>query len=116
MYFNVSDVNFNKYIIIVDKNISDLQKLAQAFAYIYFNLLNDFDWILKTNDNTYMVMENLRWLLYKYDPSKALLIGQLNAAKVRFFNFFNCQIIYFSFQDFNNRGLCHIQKSAFRIF
>jgi len=80
-----TDIQFNKYIVLVDKDTSDLQKLAKAFIYIYDNLLNDFDWILKVNDNTYVVMENLRWLLYKYQHSMPLLIGQQNADKVRFY-------------------------------
>lgn len=45
-------------------------------SYVYKHHLNDFDWILKTNDNTYMVMENLRWLLYQYEPDWPLIIGQ----------------------------------------
>jgi glycoprotein-N-acetylgalactosamine 3-beta-galactosyltransferase len=38
--------------------------------------LSDFDWLLKTNDNTYVVMENLRWLLYQYESEWPLIIGQ----------------------------------------
>jgi glycoprotein-N-acetylgalactosamine 3-beta-galactosyltransferase len=51
-------------------------KLREAYSYIYKHFLNDFDWFLKTNDNTYMVIENLRWLLFQYEPDWPLLLGQ----------------------------------------
>lgn len=38
--------------------------------------MNDFDWILKANDNSFIVMENLRWLLYQYDADFPIAIGQ----------------------------------------
>lgn len=36
----------------------------------------DFDWILKTNDDTFVVLENLRHMLYQYEPEWPLFVGQ----------------------------------------
>uniref|UniRef100_A0A1A9ZHR5 Glycoprotein-N-acetylgalactosamine 3-beta-galactosyltransferase 1 n=1 Tax=Glossina pallidipes TaxID=7398 RepID=A0A1A9ZHR5_GLOPL len=48
-------------------NVSDEgSKLKDAFQYIYKHHANDAEWFLLTDDNTYVVMENLRFLLYPY--------------------------------------------------
>jgi glycoprotein-N-acetylgalactosamine 3-beta-galactosyltransferase len=44
--------------------------------YVYKHHLDDFDWILKSNDNSFVVLENLRWMLYQYDTDWPVLIGQ----------------------------------------
>uniref|UniRef100_A0A1A9UIV3 Glycoprotein-N-acetylgalactosamine 3-beta-galactosyltransferase 1 n=1 Tax=Glossina austeni TaxID=7395 RepID=A0A1A9UIV3_GLOAU len=41
-------------------------KLKDAVQYIYEHHANDAEWFLLTDDNTYVVMENLRFLLYPY--------------------------------------------------
>ena len=43
--------------------------------YAYTNLIDKFDWILKADDDTYMVMENLRFLLSSYDPASPSYMG-----------------------------------------
>jgi hypothetical protein len=71
---NVSDSRFNNVVVVKDKR-TEYSKLREALVYVYKNHYKDFDWILKCNDNTYMVMENLRWLLYQYDTTWPLMIG-----------------------------------------
>uniref|UniRef100_A0A1A9VZA2 Hexosyltransferase n=1 Tax=Glossina brevipalpis TaxID=37001 RepID=A0A1A9VZA2_9MUSC len=46
-------------------------KFKYAFQYIYRHHVNDAEWFLLTDDLTYFVMENLRFLLYPYDPQIA---------------------------------------------
>ncbi|CAG9797033.1 unnamed protein product [Chironomus riparius] len=70
------DERFKDNIIVLKDKSSNWARLKEAMTYVYKHHLNDFDWILKTNDNTYMVMENLRWLLYQYEPDWPLIIGQ----------------------------------------
>jgi hypothetical protein len=52
------------------------QKIREAFEYIHANHMNDFDWIIKVEKNAFVVLENLRHLLYQYDTQWPVAIGQ----------------------------------------
>ncbi|WKY02412.1 hypothetical protein Q1695_016010 [Nippostrongylus brasiliensis] len=50
-------------------------KTQKALKWIYGNVLNQYEWFLKADDDTYVHMTNLRHLLRKYSPNKALAFG-----------------------------------------
>ncbi|KAH8386155.1 hypothetical protein KR200_001675 [Drosophila serrata] len=50
-------------------------KVRAGFKYVYQNFVEDYDWFLKADDDTFVIMENLRLLLYPYDPEAALYFG-----------------------------------------
>ena len=51
-------------------------KTRKAFQLIHDEYLEEADWFLKADDDTYMIMENLRQMLFQYNPKTALYLGQ----------------------------------------
>ena len=50
-------------------------RTLHALAYAYAHYKNDTDWFFKVEDNTFVVVENLRYLLSQYDASQPVLLG-----------------------------------------
>lgn len=53
------------------------KKSMAAFEYLYHHHRHDYDWFLKGDDDAYIVMENLRFLLSHYDPTTPVYLGHL---------------------------------------
>ncbi|XP_054287746.1 glycoprotein-N-acetylgalactosamine 3-beta-galactosyltransferase 1-like [Macrosteles quadrilineatus] len=60
-----------------DKEGHDLLwiKTKAAFTYVYQHYKDAYDWVLKADDDTYVVVENLRYLLYHYNSSDPMYFG-----------------------------------------
>ncbi|KAH8297572.1 hypothetical protein KR054_003244 [Drosophila jambulina] len=63
---------------LVEKRRHLLRKVGKALKYVFQNFVEEYDWFLKAEDDTFVVMENLRLLLYPYDPEAALYFAQRN--------------------------------------
>ncbi|KAK3088778.1 hypothetical protein FSP39_023632 [Pinctada imbricata] len=50
-------------------------KVRHSFTFAYANLIHDYDWFLKADDDTYVVMENLRYLLSHHDSNSPGYLG-----------------------------------------
>lgn len=78
-YNSFSDIEENIPLVIkLDYGLynTEYKKMREAYKYIYKHNLNDFDWILKAKDDSYIVMENLRHMLYQYQADWPIQIGQ----------------------------------------
>ncbi|KAK6174136.1 hypothetical protein SNE40_017469 [Patella caerulea] len=52
-------------------------KSSQALKFVHSRFLMDYDWFLKADDDTYIVMENLKFLLSHYSPNTPVYLGHL---------------------------------------
>lgn len=68
---NSSDV-FN-----IPKGKNQSSNIENAYRFLHTTYGKKFDWFLKTDGNSYVVMENLRFALFAYDPSNGVGVGLL---------------------------------------
>lgn len=57
-------------------------KTMQAFSYVYKHHFNDADWFMKADDDTYVIMENLRYMLSGYDTNEPMYFGHIFKVRV----------------------------------
>lgn len=58
-----------------EKRNNLVRKVTGAYKYVYERFLNEFDWIFKADDDTYAILENMRFLLSNYNSSEPGYLG-----------------------------------------
>ncbi|XP_059178835.1 glycoprotein-N-acetylgalactosamine 3-beta-galactosyltransferase 1-like [Physella acuta] len=81
LYFSSVD---NKTFPAIGLNVSEgrkhlMAKTSKAFRYVYENHFNDADWFMKADDDTYLIVENLKYFLSGENYSEPVYFGQLFA-------------------------------------
>uniref|UniRef100_A0A6I8PYN4 N-acetylgalactosaminide beta-1,3-galactosyltransferase n=1 Tax=Xenopus tropicalis TaxID=8364 RepID=A0A6I8PYN4_XENTR len=51
-------------------------KTIRAFHYAHKYYLNETDWFLKADDDSYAIVDNLRWMLSNYTPDQPIYFGK----------------------------------------
>jgi glycoprotein-N-acetylgalactosamine 3-beta-galactosyltransferase len=51
------------------------KKTTLAFYYAYENLIDQFDWFVKADDDTYIIIENLKSFLHEHNSSQPITFG-----------------------------------------
>ncbi|XP_077458795.1 glycoprotein-N-acetylgalactosamine 3-beta-galactosyltransferase 1-B [Stigmatopora argus] len=51
-------------------------KTIRAFQYVYEHHGNEADWFLKADDDTYVMVDNLRWVLTNHTPEEPIYFGR----------------------------------------
>ena len=59
------------------------QKVSLALIYVYEQFRDDFDWFLKSDDDTYVFVENLKRFLSRQNPSLPITFGYNYKVRIR---------------------------------
>lgn len=51
-------------------------KTIRAFHYAYEHHIDEADWFLKADDDTYVIVDNLRWVLANHTPDEPIYFGR----------------------------------------
>ncbi|CAG9102085.1 unnamed protein product [Plutella xylostella] len=51
------------------------RKTRTAFRYVHRHYIDRADWFLKADDDTYVIVENLRFMLFNYDTQRPIYFG-----------------------------------------
>ena len=61
------------------------EKTIKTLMHVYEHLLSEFDWFVRANDDTYLILENLRSFLANKCPDEKVMYGKI----LRYYRFRN---------------------------
>ena len=75
MCSNANHTDFLNSCTVTESKRHLMGKVRLMFRHVYEHYLNDYDWFLKADDDTYVIVENLRFLLSFHNPDVAGYLG-----------------------------------------
>lgn len=77
LYVLKTNLQHQEYLIVneIETRNTIVNKIRTAFTTIYDTHLDKFDFLLKTDDDSYIVMDNLKFLLSHYKPDEPAYLG-----------------------------------------
>ncbi|KAK6740238.1 hypothetical protein RB195_008607 [Necator americanus] len=57
------------------KSRNSWRKVRSMLKFVHMHYLDQYDWFLAATDDSYVILENLRYLLLQYSPQEALVFG-----------------------------------------
>lgn len=84
----LEDVNFVNHSSLSELNVEEgrghlTAKTMHAYKYVYDHHFNDADWFMKADDDTFVIVENLRHFLSDKDPNEPVYHGHHFKALVK---------------------------------
>ena len=84
------------------------QKTTLAFFYAYQHFINEFDWFLKADDDTYIFVDNLQAFLNTQNPFEPITFGyNFKVEKYKYRNIYICIFLGYCFERLSF-GWCRI--------
>lgn len=74
---------------IVDDHDHLWGKIKQILHYVHENFVNDYDWVFKGDDDTFVWMENMRYMLAAYSPEDPIYFGHKFNTSAHKFGYFS---------------------------
>lgn len=82
---NLESIGFN----VIDDHDHLWGKVKLAIQYVYKNFIDDYDWFYKADDDTFAIIENMRYFVAAYSTDDPIYFGHKFQSEVHRFGYFS---------------------------
>lgn len=82
---NLESIGFN----VIDDHEHLWGKVKLAIQYVYKNFIDDYDWFYKADDDTFAIIENMRYFLAAYSTDDPVYFGHKFQSQIHRFGYFS---------------------------
>lgn len=114
---NIGAIGFN----VVDDHNHLWSKVKEMFYYVHENFIDDYDWVFKGDDDSFAILENMRYFLSSYSPQDPVYFGHRFQTKVHKYGYFsggsgyvmsNAAVRLFTEKILTNSSFCRVSKDT----